>query len=704
MAAAASEPGTGVVPDAEARVGWLRGELRRHAHLYHAGRPEIPDADFDQMMAELRELEEANPQLGSPGSPTQTVGAPPDSVFAPVAHTRPMMSLHNAVSMGELRAWNDRALRKLRSDHPDSPGLGPYAAELKFDGLAISLTYHHGVLVQAATRGDGRVGENVTHAVLTIDDVPSRLTTDDPPAVLEARGEVYLRLSAFEALNESQRARDAKTYVNPRNAAAGSLRQKDARVTAERGLSFWCYQLGTTQLGTTQLDTTQQGPLPRSHIAALEWLRSLGLPVNEHAARLDDLAAVERYVQHFAERRHDFDYEFDGMVIKVDDLALQEALGTDAKAPRWAIAYKLPPEERTTLLNDIKVSIGPSGQATPFAMLEPVFVGGVTVTTATLHNEDQVAAKDVRPGDTVIVRRAGDVIPEVVGPVLSARPEGTHPWKFPSRCPVCDEPLWRDEGASATLCVNYYCPRQIRGRIEHFSSRGAMDIEYLGERNIDRFVTRGLIRDCADLYSLDFEKVGSMRGFGPVSVGNLQRAIEASKAQPLPRLLFGLRIPEIGHANASDLAEAFGNIDAIMAATEEQVAEVDGFGPVIAASVHAWFAEPRSLQLIERLRAAGVRMTASEPSPGEAEAALAQTLAGKSVVVTGELSGFTRASAKAAIVARGGKSPGSVSGKTMALVAGNRAGASKLRKAESAGVPVVDETAFRHLLDTGELH
>ena len=425
--------------------------------------------------------------------------------------------------------------------------------------------------------------------------------------------------------------------------------------------------------------------------------------MNEHSARLADLAEVEAHVADFERRRHELDYEFDGLVVKVDDLGLQTRLGVDAKAPRWAIAYKFPPEERTTKLLDIEVSIGPSGQATPFARLEPVFVGGVTVATATLHNEDQVAAKDVRPGDTVIVRRAGEVIPEVVGPVLSERSEGSGPWSFPRDCPVCGEPLARAEGMSATMCVNYWCPRQVRGRVEHFVGRAAMDIEFLGERNIDRFVTDGLLSDVVGLYSLDFERIEQMEGFGQTSVNNLRKSIEDSKQQPLSRLLFALSIPEIGQVNAQVLAAAFGDIDSILDAGEEALAGVDGFGPIIAASVRSWFDNPHNRRLIEGLRAAGLRMEAEEPGDAAAGEPLPQTLAGMSVVVSGTLDGFSRDEAKQAIVARGGSSPGSVSGRTTALVVGADAGASKVRKAEASGVPVIDEAAFGALLETGEL-
>ena len=662
-------------------------ELRKVVE-YHASRyyehddPEIPDAEYDRMLAELRALEAAHPDLVDPESPTIRIGGAANTAFAPVTHALPMMSLHNAFDLDELRAWDSRVQRRLE-DRP-IPG---YAVELKFDGLAISLRYEDGLLVQGATRGDGRVGEDVTHNVLTIADIPHQLS-GDPPTVLEARGEVYLQLSTFDALNERQRARDHKEYVNPRNAAAGSLRQKDASITAERKLSFWCYQLGALE----------GGPALTSHLETLEWLGSMGLPINEHATLLHDPEGVEGYIASFEARRHDLDYEFDGVVVKVDDLVLQAELGADSKAPRWAIAYKLPPEERTTTLLDIEVSIGPSGQATPFARLDPVFVGGVTVGTATLHNEDQVAAKDVRPGDTVVVRRAGDVIPEVVGPVESARSKGSKPWKFPRACPVCGEPLRRDEGAAATFCVNFHCPRQVRGRIEHFSSRHAMDIEFLGEKNVDRFVSEGLLTDVADLYSIDFDRIGGMEGFGAISVDNLRSAIDDSKQQPLARVLFGLRIPEIGQANSEVLASSFGSIDRILAASQDDFAAVEGFGPIIAESVHEWFSRPDARALIARLRSAGLGMEAAH-----VDESVPKTLDGKAVVVSGTLQEFTRDGAKDAITSRGGKSPGSVSKKTFALVVGAEPGASKVSKAEEAGVPVIDEAGFVHILGTGEL-
>ena len=671
------------------RAAELREVINRHAAAYYEhDAPEIPDAEYDRLLRELIELETDHPELATPDSPTQRVGGRVNAAFAPVTHRVPMMSLHNAFDLEELGTWSERVERRL-----EGRPVPAYAVELKLDGLAISLRYENGRLVQGATRGDGAVGEDVTHNVRTIADIPSELPKG-APEVLEVRGEVYMKLSSFATLNarriaEAEAAgKEPKLYVNPRNTAAGSLRQIDAAITANRELSFFCYQLGPVE-GGPGIDT---------HTATLDWLGSLGFPVNEHTVTLSTIDDVAGRVEELDAKRHDFDYGFDGVVVKVDDLRLQVELGADAKAPRWAIAYKLPPEEHTTKLFDIEVSIGPSGQATPFAVLEPVFVGGVTVGTATLHNQDQVAAKDVRPGDTVIVRRAGDVIPEVVGPVVSERAKGSKPWKFPTDCPVCGEPLVRPEGVAATRCVNFHCARQVRGRIEHWAGRTAMDIEFLGEKNVDRFVTAGILDDVAGLYSLDFDAILAMEGFQEKSVDNLRQAIEASKEKPLGNVLFGLRIPEIGQVNAQTLASAFATMDRIMDATVEEIAAVDGFGTVIAEAVHAWFAPDSARDLVKRLTAAGLTMETAQ-----VDDSLEKTLDGQAVVVSGTLEGFTRNGAKEAILARGGKSPANVSKRTLTLVVGAEPGMSKVTKAEQAGVPVIDETAFIALLETGRL-
>lgn len=675
--------------DPAARLAALRSDLARHARAYYEhDQPEITDADYDELMRELLALEAAHPELVTTDSPSQQVGGSPSAAFAAVEHTVPMMSLHNAFDLDELRAWHQRVERRLGDRAVDR-----FAVELKLDGLAISLRYENGVLVQGATRGDGRVGEDVTHNVRTIADIPERLGDHAPP-VLEVRGEVFMTRSAFAALNQRQLddarsdGREAKLFVNPRNTAAGSLRQLDASVTASRELSFFCYQLGLVE----------GEPVPSSHTETLTWLASLGFPINDLTVSLGTLSEVEDRIAAVEALRHDLDYEFDGVVVKVDRLDLQEELGADAKAPRWAIAYKLPPEERSTRLLDIEVSIGPSGRATPFAVLDPVFVGGVTVGTATLHNEDQVAVKDVRPGDLVIVRRAGDVIPEVVGPVLSERDPNSQPWVFPRDCPICSSPLVRHATEAATHCVNVRCSRQVRGRIEHFASRSAMDIEYLGEKNVDRFVTLGLLDDVADLYSLDFDAVLGLEGFKEKSVENLRAAIAESKSRPLGNLLFALRIPEIGQVNGQTLASAFGSMEAIMAASVEELSAVDGFGTVIAEAVHGWFADDSARDLIARLAAAGLTMEAAVVERTEE-----QTLTGKAVVVSGTLVQYSRDGARQAIVERGGSSPGSVSGKTFALVVGADPGASKVTKAENLGVPVLDEAGFERLLQTGQL-
>ena len=506
--------------------------------------------------------------------------------------------------------------------------------------------------------------------------------------MLEVRGEVYLRLSAFDDLNRRNQQAGLKPYVNPRNAAAGSLRQKDARVTATRNLSFWSYQLGQVT----------GGPEMGSHHETLDYLRSLGLPVNEHARRITNgVPGVIAYVEEFEGRRHDLDYEFDGIVVKLDDLGRQHELGATAKAPRWAIAYKLPPEEQVTSLLDIEISIGAAGSATPFAQLEPVFVGGVTVSTATLHNEDQVAAKDVRPGDKVIVRRAGEVIPEVVGPVLAERPAGLAPWTFPTNCPVCGVELVRPEGEARHRCPNLDCPRQVRGRIEHFAQRSAMDIEHMGEQRVDLFVGAGLLADVGDIYHLDFERIRAFEGFGDTSVTNLQAAIDESKQRPLGNLIFGLSIPHVGSTTGELLATAFGHMDAVMDASLEELQAVDGLGPIIAQAVYDFFRVERNREVVEKLRAGGVNFEGPEV------ATVDQTLEGASVVVTGTLANYSRDGAAAAIKSRGGKNPGSVSKKTTAVVVGEAPGASKLTKAEELGVPVLDEAGFERLLATGEI-
>ena len=682
-------------PDQETvrRVEQLRAEILEHNERYYVDdAPIVSDADYDDLVKELRALEEQHPSLQTEASPTQQVSGRAAAAFSPVVHSSPLLSLDNAFEPDEVRAWDERLQRRLGVGDGDEPVRYGYVCELKIDGVAISLRYEDGALVQAATRGDGRVGEDVTANVRTIADIPETLP-EGAPRVLEVRGEVYMTSAAFERLNEWAAGQGHALFINPRNSAAGALRQKDPSVTAQRELSMWSYQLGEVDgdLGLSRHDET------------FELLQTLGFPVNPEIRTLDDIEQVVEFCAHWEQHRHDLPYEIDGVVVKVADLARRRDLGVTARAPRWAIAYKFPPEERTTTLLDIMVSVGRTGRATPYAVLEPVFVGGANVERATLHNQDQVAVKDVRPGDTVIVRRAGDVIPEVVGPVLAARPDDLAPWTFPTTCPCpLQSTLVRPEGESDTRCVHPECPFQVQGSIEHFASRGGMDIEGLGERSIALFLELGLLHDVASIYELDFDRVVELEGYGQTSVDNLRAAIEASKDRPLRHLLVGLNIRHLGPSGAEALARRFADLDQLIATARaddgaDALAAIEGVGPTIAASVRSWFCDDTHLALIERLRAAGVRFE------GEAAPDVAQTLEGLSVVVTGTLERYNREEVEEAIKARGGKAPGSVSKKTTAVVVGDGPGASKLSKAEELGIPVLDEADFEHLLATGEL-
>ncbi len=667
--------------DAAARIAQLRDQIVRHNDLYfRANKPDITDAQFDSLVVELQTLEAENPELAAASSPTQTVGAP--ASFAPVAHEVPMMSLDKAFSTDEFDQWHLRLGRALG----EGRAAGAFACELKFDGLAISVRYEKGKLVRAATRGNGQVGEDVTANVLGIRDVPQELV--GAPEVLEVRGEVYLEISEFNRLNERLSEKGESRYANPRNTAAGSLRLKDPVASAARNLRWFSYQLGDV-VG---------GPAFTRHSETFEFLADLGFPVNDQVQVVDTAEEVKAFFAKAESNRHLFDYEIDGAVAKVDSLVLQRDLGVTSHHPRWAIAFKFAPEEQPTKLLDIHVSIGGKGKATPFAVLEPVLVAGSTVQMATLHNQDQVAYKDVRPGDTVLVRKAGDVIPEVLGPVLSERPKGLAPWEFPSHCSCgLNFPLTRNDGDAAHYCLNTVCPLQRDAWIEHFAARAAMDIEGFGERTVRLFTEHDLLSDIAGIYELDFEKVRRIEGFGETSVTNLQASIEASKTRGLGPLLIGLNIRHLGDTGAHVLARAFGHLDRILDATVDEVAAVDGFGATIAQSVHAYFADPANRAIVERLRAAEVSFEGPEVVQ------VAPTLEGRTVVVSGTLAGFSRDGAKDAIVSRGGKSPGTVSKKTLALVLGDSPGASKITKAEELGVPIIDEATFVLLLESGEL-
>ena len=666
----------------EERAEELRAQIRSHAHRYYIlDDPVVSDAQYDVLVKELIALEEEHPDLITPDSPTQRVGTPVGDLFQPVEHLRPLFSLDNAESRGDLESWEARMERQLG----EAPG--GYVCELKIDGLAVVLTYRDGSLSTGATRGDGRVGEDITANLRTIDSIPLRLIGDDIPEVLEVRGEVYMPYEAFEELNERQAEMGKPIFANPRNAAAGSVRQKDPAATAERRLGIWIYQLGLVE----------GGPSFETHWETVEYMRSVGLRVNPSNSVVSSIDDVLAYVEEAEADRHDMPYQTDGVVIKVDSLAEQDTLGYTAKAPRWAIAYKFPPEEQVTTLKDIAINVGRTGAATPFAVLEPVFVGGATVGMATLHNEDQVKKKDVRIGDKVIVRRAGDVIPEVVGPVVAARKGDEVEWSMPAECPFCGNPIVRPEGEAVARCTGgFECPSRVREWLFHFASRGGMDIEHLGSKTIDLLLELGLITDPADIFTFDVDQLLELEGWGEISVANLSRAIEAARDRPVARLLTALGIRHVGGTVARTLVRAFRGIPTLMEAGEDEISAVEGIGPVIAAGVREWFDDPVNRQLLTKLGDAGVRL--EEEPPDGVESGL---LDGCTFVVSGTIEGFTREEAQAAIEARGGKATGSVSSKTTALIVGESPGASKTQKADQLGVPILDGQLFERLLEEG---
>jgi len=665
--------------EAELRVEELRSEIDHHRYRYHVlDDPEVADAEYDELMGELRELEGRFPELQTPDSPTVTVGGSPADLFAPVAHRAPMLSLDNTFSFEELDAWAARVERVVGDE-------ARYACELKIDGVACALTYERGRLVRAATRGDGRIGEDITSNVRTVAGIPRTLAVDVAPDLIEIRGEMYFPVSAFEELNRQLLERGGRAFANPRNAAAGSLRQKDAKITASRPLRLWVHSFGYAD-----------GVSFDSHLGFLDWAAKAGLPVAPTTEARESIEGVKAFLKHWEANRHSVDWEIDGIVIKVDQSDLRRELGATSHAPRWAIAYKFPPEERTALLERIDVHTGRTGKVTPFAVLEPVFVGGVTITNATLHNEDEVRRKDVRRGDTVIVRRAGDVIPEIVGPVLSRRKKGARRWSMPKGCPSCGTALVRPEGEADHRCPNKRgCPSQGIEWLFHFAGRGAMDIEHLGYMTVMRLLEAGLIEDPADIYALDAEKLSQLPGFKDKAITNVLEQVEASKDRPVWRLLVGLNIRHVGTHVAQVLARAFGSIDAIAAASEDEIDAVPEIGPEIAATVRGWFDDEDNLALIEKLRSAGVRM-ADRRSGDEGS----RVFDGSSIVLTGGLHDMTREEATELAQAAGARVASSVSKKTSFVVAGENPG-SKLAKAETLGVEVIDEAEFRRRLGRG---
>ena len=688
--------------DPAARAEALRREIEHHSYQYYAlDAPTISDAAFDSLMRELREIEAAHPELVTASSPTQRVGGYVGEQFAPVVHERRMYSLDNAMDLDELDEWMERTAEACGGALP------PLCCELKIDGSSIALTYEDGVLVRAATRGDGTTGEDVTVNMRTVRDVPLRLRDEARGAIapgvetLELRGEVYMPKKSFEALNAAAEEEGRAPFANPRNAAAGSLRQKDPAVTKMRDLSTFMYAIADD----AALEVEGQWEL-------LQWLRKAGFHVNPDVRLCTTAEEVRGFCRECLDRRESLPYEIDGVVVKVNDFARQRAMGFTARAPRWAIAFKFPPEEKTTLLRDITVQVGRTGALTPVAELTPVVVAGSTVARATLHNLDEVHRKDVREGDTVIVRKAGDVIPEVLGPVLSLRSPEARIWEMPSVCPSCGSPVVRDPGEVAFRCISIDCPAQALERLLHWASRGALDIDGMGEEIVSRLVESGRVADVADYYSLSEEELASLdmgrvKADGePVRLGHtvakkLVAAIEASKGRSFARVLFGLGIRHVGKTTAEAIAAAYPSMDALAAAGEDELAGVYGVGPKVAHGMWLFFRTPDNVSVIERLRAAGVTMADEAVAVGEE---VPQVLAGLTFVLTGTLahSGMTRDEAGARLKAMGAKVSGSVSKKTSFVVAGENAG-SKYDKAVALDVPVLDEAQLLNLLETGEV-
>jgi DNA ligase (NAD+) len=666
--------------NATARADELRRQLDHHGHRYYVlDDPEISDPEYDALLNELRDLEAEHPELRTPDSPTQRVGGQPLDKFHEVPHLQPMLSLANARNEDELAAWVVRSERYLARQGVEM-GEVFFVTEPKIDGLAISLVYEDGVLVRGATRGNGEVGEDVTQNLRTIGAIPLRI--DDAPPQIEVRGEIYMPLAAFAQLNEQRAAAGEPTFMNPRNSAAGSIRQLDPALAASRPLSMWCYGIGATD-----------GIEFKTHHETLEWLREHGFRVNRDVEVHDTVDQVVAACHAWQERRDRLDFEIDGVVVKVDDLALQRQLGVVGREPRGAIAWKFPPMTATTKLKDVAWNVGRTGHMVPFAVLEPVQVSGVIVKLATLHNEEDLRRKDVRPGDEVIVMRAGDVIPQVVSPTPRAQRSKKRqpPPSPPGRCPACDTPTIKPEGSVWTICPNRAgCPGQVFQAVKHFV--GALDIDGLGEENVRRFLSEQLIGDSADLYELTPERLSELEGFGEISANNLVASLEASKGQPFERVLYGLGIPGVGYVNARNLARHLRSMDALIGATEEQLVEVEGIGPIMARTIAETLAEDRTRELVERLRKHGLKMEEEGPAaPAEGP------LVGKTFVLTGTLPELAREDATQRIEAAGGKVTGSVSKKTDYVVAGEDPG-SKLTKAQELGTEILDEDGLLRLL------
>ena len=659
---------------AENRIAELREQLNEANYRYHVlDQPTIDDGSYDAGMRELRELEEAHPELVTSDSPTQRVGATPSGDFAEVTHRQPMLSLANARNDDELRAWIERDQRLLDGEPVE------WVVEPKIDGLAISLTYQQGVFVRGATRGNGEVGEDVTPNLRTISSIPLRLRFEpgeQPPAVVEVRGEVYLPLQGFARVNEERAAAGLPTFMNPRNSAAGSLRQKDPAITAGRPLHVWIYAVGY-----------REGLELGSHVEALEWMRRHGLRVSDQITTHTELEDVVAACSAWEGRRAELDFDIDGAVVKVSSFEQQARLGVVSRDPRWAIAYKFAPTTATTTLRSIVVNVGRTGALNPFAVLEPVVVGGVTVSLATLHNEEDINRKDIREGDTVIVQRAGDVIPQVVGPLMAEGAKRNPPWKMPTHCPSCGTAVEKPEGEVKHRCPNPACPGRGLQHLTHFVSRGAMDIDGVGEKLVLRLVQNGLVSQSPDFYKLTLEDLLALDGFQERSATNVLESIAGSRERPFGRLLFGLGIPHVGFVNAQLLADSFGSIDALIEATPDDIALVEGIGPVIAEAVATWLADPDNLAVVEGLREAGVTLSGPVRSPQQA--APDGPLAGATVVVTGTIDGYTRESVGELLTSLGAKVTNSISASTSYLLAGD-GGGSKRAKAEKLGVPVID--------------